>query len=162
MTTHEHDMAERRAVSGPGTEPAGGGTVVLADGPGDGGSTSGDLVWHAVCPVDDLMPERGVAALLDGVQVAVVRLAEPDDGVRVRAVQNLDPFSGAYVLSRGIVGTRGGVPTVASPIYKQVFSLVTGECLVAADKEPRAGLAADLVVYPVSVRDGVVHVGAPA
>jgi nitrite reductase (NADH) small subunit len=126
------------------------------------GPVTDELVWHAVCPVDDLMPERGVAALLGGVQVAVFLLAEPYDGVRVRAVQNLDPFSGAYVLSRGIVGTRGGVPTVASPIYKQVFSLVTGECLAVADKEPKPGLAADLTVHPAEVRDGVVHVGTPA
>ncbi|WP_244666697.1 nitrite reductase (NAD(P)H) small subunit [Myceligenerans indicum] len=108
------------------------------------------------------MPERGVAALVDGVQVAVFLLAEPFEGARVHAVQNLDPFSGAHVLSRGIVGTRGGVPTVASPIYKQVFSLVTGECLALADKEPKTGLAADLTAYPVDVRDGVVHVGTPA
>ncbi|GAB4084680.1 nitrite reductase small subunit NirD [Myceligenerans cantabricum] len=117
------------------------------------------LVWHAVCPLGDLLPERGVAALLDGVQVAVFLLAEPHDGARVLAVQNRDPFSGAHVLSRGIVGTRGGVPTVASPIYKQVFSLVTGECLAKADKEPKDGTAADLTPYPVEVRDGVVHVG---
>lgn len=130
-----------------------------------------DLVWHTVCPVDVLLPERGVAALLrpgadgvrpDVVQVAVFLLAEPYEGRSLRATQNLDPFSGAYVLSRGIVGTRGGVPTVASPVYKQVFSLVTGECLVRADKEPRDGLRPDLTTYPVRVRDGVVHVGVPA
>jgi nitrite reductase (NADH) small subunit len=47
----------------------------------------------------------------------------------VHAIGNVDPFSGAAVLSRGIVGDRGGVPTVASPVYKQVFSLVDGRCL---------------------------------
>ncbi|MBE1876965.1 nitrite reductase small subunit NirD [Myceligenerans pegani] len=158
-------VSRRETVSGRDESPAApapGGAVALADLPGGGEAVSGDVVWHAVCPVDDLMPERGVAALLDGVQVAVFLLAEPYDGVRVRAVQNLDPFSGAYVLSRGIVGTRDGVPTVASPIYKQVFSLVTGECLVKADKEPKAGLAADLTVLPARVRDGVVEVGTPA
>jgi nitrite reductase (NADH) small subunit len=40
-----------------------------------------------------------------------------------------DPFSGAYVLARGILGTRGGTPTVASPMYKQVFDLRSGQCL---------------------------------
>ncbi|GAB3162650.1 nitrite reductase small subunit NirD [Myceligenerans halotolerans] len=146
------------------TVAAPGGAVALAEVSegGEGMDVSSDLVWHAVCPVDDLMPERGVAALLGGVQIAVFLLAEPHDGARVHAVQNLDPFSGAYVLSRGIVGTRGGVPTVASPIYKQVFSLVTGECLVTADKEPKAGLAAGLTAYPARVLDGVVHVGVPA
>ncbi|NHW87781.1 nitrite reductase (NAD(P)H) small subunit, partial [Escherichia coli] len=44
-------------------------------------------------------------------------------------IDNLDPVSGAYVLSRGIVGSRGEVPTVASPLHKQVYDLRTGDCL---------------------------------
>ena len=51
------------------------------------------------------------------------------EGADVYAIENYDPFSKAYVLSRGIVGDRNGIPKVASPIYKQNFSLVTGECL---------------------------------
>ncbi len=35
----------------------------------------------------------------------------------------------ASVLSRGIVGTRGEVPFVASPMHKQAFDLRTGQCL---------------------------------
>ena len=81
--------------------------------------------WVAVCALDRLQPERGVAALVDGVQVAVFRT---HDGA-VYALDNRDPWSGAYVLSRGIVGSRGDVPTVASPMYKQVFDLRTGACL---------------------------------
>jgi len=81
--------------------------------------------WVAVCSLDRLQPERGVAALVEGLQVAVFRT---HDGV-VYALDNRDPWSGAYVLSRGIVGSRGDVPTVASPMYKQVFDLRTGACL---------------------------------
>ncbi|HEY3717852.1 MAG TPA: nitrite reductase small subunit NirD [Jatrophihabitantaceae bacterium] len=81
--------------------------------------------WVVVCSLDRLQPERGVAALVDGVQVAVFRT---HDGA-VYALDNRDPYSGAYVLSRGIVGSRGDVPTVASPMYKQVFDLRTGACL---------------------------------
>jgi|SRR4051794_21176482 nitrite reductase (NADH) small subunit len=81
--------------------------------------------WSAVCDYDDLLPERGVCALVDGHQVAVFRT---HDG-RLYAISNHDPFSGAYVLARGIVGCRKGVPTVASPMYKQVFDLTTGCCL---------------------------------
>ncbi|MFP5360393.1 MAG: nitrite reductase (NAD(P)H) small subunit, partial [Actinomycetes bacterium] len=44
-----------------------------------------------VCDYDALCPELGVAALVDGVQVALFRLADGS----VHAVQNLDPFSGA-------------------------------------------------------------------
>ncbi|MFV2144999.1 nitrite reductase (NAD(P)H) small subunit family protein [Isoptericola sp. G70] len=114
--------------------------------------------WTAVCRLDDLAPERGAAALLeraDGstVQVAVFRLL--DDSVR--AVQQLDPYSGAYVMSRGIVGSRGVEPTVASPIFKQVFALATGRCLEAGGKTPKPGLGAHLEPFDVEVRGGVVH-----
>ena len=81
--------------------------------------------WTAVCPYSRLEPERGLAALLHGVQVALFRLV---DGP-VYAIDNRDPIGGAYVMSRGIVGTRGGVPVVASPLYKQAYDLRTGECL---------------------------------
>jgi len=105
--------------------------------------------WMPVCALTALEVERGRAALLDGEQIALFLL--PDG--RVHAVQNLDPYSGAQVLSRGIVGTRQGAPTVASPMYKQVFDLRTGACLDAGGKEPRA-----LRVWPTAVRDGVVFV----
>ena len=111
--------------------------------------------WERVCLLRDLLVERGAAALVGGVQVALFRL--PDDTVRV--VQQRDPYSGANVMSRGIVGTRGGVPTVAGPMYKQVFDLATGRCLEAAGYVPVQGLAPDLATWRVEVRDGVVHVG---
>lgn len=117
--------------------------------------TSDAAGWERVCLLRDLLVERGAAALVGGVQVALFRL--PDDTVRV--VQQRDPFSGANVLSRGIVGTRGGVPTVAGPMYKQVFDLTTGRCLEAAGYVPVQGLAPDLATCPAEVRDGVVHVG---
>jgi nitrite reductase (NADH) small subunit len=81
--------------------------------------------WVPVCRYADLLPERGVAALVRGVQIAIFRL---HDG-SVRAVSHHDPYSGANVMARGIVGTRGEEATVASPMYKQVFSLLTGQCL---------------------------------
>ncbi|MEV0426094.1 nitrite reductase small subunit NirD [Micromonospora sp. NPDC049836] len=80
--------------------------------------------WTAVCPLDRLDPDRGVAALVDGVQVALFRT-----GGELYAVDNLDPVGGAYVMSRGIVGSRGGLPTLASPLHKQVYDLTTGRCL---------------------------------
>jgi len=107
-----------------------------------------------VCSLDRLTPDLGVAALFGTTQVALFRLA---DG-RVFAVQNLCPFSGAHVLSRGITGTRADEPTIASPIYKQVFSLITGECLVTMDKAPVDGLDTKLATYPVTVDNGQVHI----
>jgi NAD(P)H-dependent nitrite reductase small subunit len=108
-------------------------------------------VWTAVCRLDDLAPERGAAALVGGEQVALFRLV---DGT-VHAVQQRDPYSGAHVLSRGIVGSRGDVPTVASPMYKQVFDLRTGRCLDGVGREPQ-----DLRTWDVRVEGDVVLVGA--
>lgn len=109
---------------------------------------SGDS-WLPVCALTDLAPERGAVALVDGVQVAVFRLADDT----VHAVQQLDPFSGAYVMARGIVGTRGDAPTVASPMYKQVFDLRTGRCLETVGREPE-----HLRTWPVRVAGGAVYV----
>lgn len=58
-------------------------------------------------------------------QIAVFRIG---DSTAVYALSNYDPFSNAFVRSRGNVGDRNGVPKVASPIYKQNFSLQTGQC----------------------------------
>ncbi len=84
--------------------------------------------WTAACPYARLDPLRGVAVLLpDGSQVALFRLADDT----IRAVGNIDPIGRAAVLSRGIVGDRGGFPVVQSPLKKQAFSLLDGRCLDA-------------------------------
>ena len=100
-----------------------------------------------ICAVDALLPERGVAALLGDVQIALFRTHDGE----VFAIGNQDPFSGANVMSRGIVGSRGDIPTVASPMFKQVFDLRTGACLDDPD--------VSLPVYPVEIVDGQVVVG---
>jgi nitrite reductase (NADH) small subunit len=103
-----------------------------------------------VCRFDELLPERGVAALLpSGAQVAVFRTY--DD--QLYALENVDPFSGAAVLARGIVGDRAGVPVVVSPIYKQAFALSTGKCVDDDTVSVR--------VFQVKVVDGMVRVGSP-
>jgi nitrite reductase (NADH) small subunit len=106
-------------------------------------------VWTVACAYDRLIPCRGVGVLLaDGAQVALFRL---DDG-SLHAVGNIDPFSGAAVISRGIVGDRGGRPTVQSPIKKQAFGLDDGVCL------DDAGVT--LPVYATRVTaDGEVEIG---
>jgi nitrite reductase (NADH) small subunit len=83
-------------------------------------------VFTTACRYDQLIPGRGVGVLLDdGSQAALFRL---DDG-SLRAVGNIDPFSGAAVLSRGIVGDRSGRMVVQSPIRKQAFALDDGSCV---------------------------------
>ncbi|WP_225821170.1 nitrite reductase small subunit NirD [Streptomyces naphthomycinicus] len=82
--------------------------------------------WFTVCDLHLLAPGRGVAALLpDGRQVALFRDRED----RLYGIGNLDPFTGAAVLSRGLTGTHQGRPFVASPLLKQRFDLETGQCL---------------------------------
>jgi nitrite reductase (NADH) small subunit len=102
-----------------------------------------------VCPLEALQPERGVAALVEGEPVAVIRTH--DD--RLFALHNVDPFSGASVLSRGIVGDLGGTPVVASPLHKQHFALETGVAIEDADVA--------VATYAVRVVDGMVEVGGP-
>ena len=105
--------------------------------------------WTAVCPLSDLTPGRGVAALLpSGEQVAVFPV-----GDAAYALSNVDPCSGAAVLSRGIVGDLGGALVVASPMHKQHFDLRTGACV----EDPSVSVR----VYPVRVADGVLMVGSP-
>ncbi|MEW2358511.1 nitrite reductase small subunit NirD [Spirillospora sp. NPDC029432] len=87
--------------------------------------SAGAARWYDICAYADLAPEHGVCAMVEGVQVAIFRTFEGE----LYATANLDPFSGAQVISRGILGTRGGAPTVASPMLKQVFDLRTGSCL---------------------------------
>ena len=81
--------------------------------------------WVPVCDLDQLQPGRGVALLLGGEQVAAFR----DRAGTLYALDNRDPFSGAYVLSRGLIGSRGPVPVLISPMYKQAFDLRNGVCL---------------------------------
>ncbi|WP_405485392.1 nitrite reductase small subunit NirD [Nocardia sp. NBC_00511] len=103
--------------------------------------------WTQACRLDYLIPGRGVAVLLkSGRQAALFRT---DDGT-LFAVGNIDPFGRAAVMSRGIVGDRGGLPVVASPLLKQAFSLIDGRCL---DDDSMV-----LPVYAVRVEDGVVAV----
>ena len=108
------------------------------------------MEWHEICPVDYVVPGTGVAALVQGEQIAIIRT---NDGL-LAALSNFDPFSEAFVIARGIVGDRGGVPKIASPIYKQSFSLETGECL----DDPNVHLA----VYPIRVCAGKIQVALPA
>ena len=82
-------------------------------------------MYQKICSLNDLIPELGVSALINGEQVAIFRLK--DD--RVYAIANFDPFSHANVISRGITGNLQGFDVVASPMYKQHFDLVTGQCL---------------------------------
>jgi nitrite reductase (NADH) small subunit len=109
--------------------------------------TEAAITAVTICAYDALLPERGVAALIGDRQIALFRTYDGE----VFALGNQDPVSGANVMSRGIVGSRGDVPTVASPMFKQVYDLRTGVCL----DDPEVSIP----TYRVRVADGQVIVG---
>jgi nitrite reductase (NADH) small subunit len=102
--------------------------------------------WTAICAVEGLEPLWAEAALIDGVQIALVLL--PDGSLY--AVSNQDPVTGSFVMSRGIIGSRGSRPTLASPLHKQIYDLETGECFTSAEYALRT--------FPVRVTAGTVEV----
>lgn len=103
-------------------------------------------LWLPVCGIADILPGTGVCALLGAKHIAVFRVG--DD--QLFALDNVDPRSGASVLSRGLTGNLGDHLVVASPLYKNHFDLRTGECLESPEHSVRT--------YPVQVRDGLVSV----
>ena len=109
--------------------------------------------WVRVCRVDEILPDTGVAALVDGHQLAVFRIAASgDEPEQLFAIDNHDPASGANVLSRGLVGDLGGELMVASPIYKHHYGLRDGRCFEDAAYSVRS--------WPLRVVDGVIEVAA--
>jgi nitrite reductase (NADH) small subunit len=105
------------------------------------------MSWFPVCPFVRLPVERAVCVLVGGEQVALVRTRED----RLYAVDNLDPVTGAMVMSRGIVGSRGDRDVLISPLHKQAYDLQTGTCLDLPDVW--------LGVHDVRVVGGDVEVG---
>ncbi len=103
---------------------------------------------HFVCALQDILDGAGVCALVDGEQVALLRV-----GDEVFALENRDPFSGANVIARGLIGDLSGQLVVASPVYKQHFNLRTGRCL---EDE-----AVSLRTWPCGVLDGRIWVESP-
>ncbi|WP_151832937.1 nitrite reductase small subunit NirD [Acinetobacter ursingii] len=104
--------------------------------------------WVDVCNLDDITPNTGVGALVEGQSVALFRVGHEK---RIYALSNKDPFSQANVMCRGIIGDIQGERVIASPIYKQHFSLATGRCLEDKDQK--------LLVFPTKIENGRVWVG---
>jgi len=106
--------------------------------------------WHTVCTVSDIVPNTGVAALIGLRQIAIVRVVTRAGVESLHALSNWDPIGKAMVMGRGIVGTKGDIPKIASPLYKQSYDLRSGQCLDDS--------TVTLPVYPVRVADGFVQV----
>ena len=103
-------------------------------------------LWTDVCGADEIWPDTGVCAWVEGRHVAVFRVGD----TQFYAIDNVDPKSGASVLSRGLVGNLGEHVVVASPLYKNHFDLADGVCLEAPEHSVRA--------HSVRVEDGTVQV----
>jgi nitrite reductase (NADH) small subunit len=110
---------------------------------------AGEPPWQCICPFAELEEFWGEAALVGNEQIALFRLP----GGSVYAVGNRDPRTSAQVMARGIVGSAGLRPTIASPLHKEVYDLETGECLLGG---------AGLTIYPTRIVDGFVEIAAAA
>ncbi|MDM1247154.1 nitrite reductase small subunit NirD [Acinetobacter sp. R933-2] len=106
-----------------------------------------DLDWIDICALEEITANTGVGALIENQQIAIFRVGSEK---RVYALSNQDPFSKAFVMARGIIGDVQGERVIASPIYKQHFSLATGRCL--EDKEQK------LLVFPSKIENGRVMI----
>ncbi len=103
--------------------------------------------WIDICSVEDLQPDSGVCALVEDKQVAIFYMPKEN---ALYALNNYDPFGKVHVLSRGLLGDIKGEPMVASPLYKQHFSLLTGICI------EDASVAVD--VYAIRIENKRVEV----
>lgn len=111
-------------------------------------TTNPNTEWKKLCSQDDLVANSGVAALHQGEQIALFYI--PGYENEVFAIGNQDPFSKANILARGLIGDLQGEPMVASPLYKQHFSLQSGNCL----EEPEVNVP----VWPVRLHEGAVEI----
>lgn len=106
--------------------------------------------FQTVCTLDDLVENSGVCALINGHQVAIFYV--PKETPSVYALDNWDPVGQANVLYRGILGDIQGELVVASPLYKEHYSLTTGKCL---EKDYAVS------VWPVELRGDTVCIAQP-
>lgn len=104
--------------------------------------------WSKLCSGEDLVADCGIACWTEEGPIALFWL--PDHEPSLFAIGHYDPISQANVLARGIVGDKGGLPMVASPLYKQHFRLDTGECLEDENVQ--------VPCYPVRLQDGMVEI----
>ncbi|QUM76702.1 nitrite reductase small subunit NirD [Moritella sp. 24] len=105
--------------------------------------------WINVCQLNDITPNTGVCALVNGKQVAIFR---PRDNEELFAIDNMDPFAKSNVLSRGLICEHDEQLWVASPLKKQRFNLSTGQCL--------ENDIVSLATYKVRVNKEVVEINA--
>ena len=112
--------------------------------------------WVTLCGIEDLVANSGICALVakpseqgEELEKQLAIFSIPSSEEKVFAVDNFDPIGKANVLYRGIVGSNNGEPIVASPLYKQQFSLKTGCCI---QEEATIG------AYPARIQNQAIQV----
>ena len=100
-------------------------------------------------------PKNGGLSVKHGMQeLAVFHLPSAEPKEQWLATQNLCPHKQARTISRGLVGVQpNGTLTVADPIYKTTYNLVTGEGI----SNPNFNLS----TFKTKVEDGKVFVQVP-
>lgn len=106
--------------------------------------------WIDVCTQADLVKDSGICVRLGNTQVAIFYVSRTEQ--ELYAVANFDPIGAANVMSRGIIASVANEPVIVSPLYKQRFSLLSGQCLDDSEVQ--------LAVYPVRLLGDVVQLAA--
>lgn len=100
--------------------------------------------WINICERADLIPNSGICAILPPMKNMQKSDASPRAQEQlalfylpvkksVYVCSNWDPIGKANVMYRGLVGSIDNEPMVASPLYKQHYSLLSGICFEQAD-----------------------------
>lgn len=105
--------------------------------------------WHDICAESELVDNSGICALIEDQQIAIFTLVTQGSR-QLYAVSNWDPIGKANVIYRGIIGSVGETPVVASPLYKEHYSLETGLCI---EKDE-----VSLQTFEIQLRDGRILV----
>jgi len=89
-------------------------------------NVNSDRTWKTICEQQDLIVGSGVCALLENDQQVAIFHTKLGQAF---SISNWDPAGQANVLYRGIIGEDNGEIYVASPLYKERYSLSSGQCL---------------------------------
>jgi nitrite reductase (NADH) small subunit len=105
-------------------------------------------IWFKAANINAFPKDGGACVKYKDLQIAVFNFSRLN---KWYACQNLSPEKQEMVLSRGMIGDHKGIPMVACPLHKKLFSLVDGTNL-NGDLEA-------IATYPVKIEDDIVYIG---
>ncbi|RKR14274.1 nitrite reductase (NADH) small subunit [Maribacter vaceletii] len=104
--------------------------------------------WFKAAPITAFPKDGGACVKYKDLQIAVFNFERLNTWY---ACQNLSPEKQEMVLSRGMIGDHKGIPMVACPLHKKIFSLENGDNL-NGDLEA-------IATYPIKIENDFVYVG---